>query len=56
MEINECGMKGVQVKITELEKRKNDFAHAWKNSPDHQINNLPYFELVYDKTIEVLEI
>ena len=54
MEINECGMKGVQVKITELEKRKNDFAHAWKNSLNHQINNLPDFELVYDKTIEVL--
>ena len=54
MEINEYGIKGVQVKIIELEKRKNDFAHAWKNSLDHQINNLPDSELVYDKIIGVL--
>ena len=39
---------------TELEKRKENFAHAWKNSLDHQINNLPDFELVYDKIIGVL--
>ena len=39
----------------ELEKRKNDFAHAWKNSLNHQINNLTDFNPVYDKTIEVLE-
>ena len=54
MEINECGIKGVQVKIIELEKRKNDFANAWKNSLNHQLKNLPNFNLVYDKTIEVL--
>ena len=54
MEIVECGMKGVQVKIIELEKRKDDFAHAWKNSLNHQINNLSDFDPVYDKIMEVL--
>jgi hypothetical protein len=48
-------MKCVQVKIKELEKRKNDFAHAWENSLNHQLKNLPDFNFVYDKIIKVLE-
>ncbi len=56
MEIAECRIKGVKVKITELEKRKNDFAYAWKNSLNHQLKNLPDFELVYDKIMQILQV
>ncbi|MCK4652887.1 MAG: nucleotidyl transferase AbiEii/AbiGii toxin family protein [Candidatus Cloacimonetes bacterium] len=47
--------KKVKIDLSSLEKRKNDFAHAWKNSLNHQINNLPDFELVYNKTINILK-
>lgn len=47
-------VKNVEMDIEDLERRKNDFKMAWKNSLSHQLKELPEFEDVFFTVIQML--
>ena len=46
-----CEFKKVNIDISDLEDRREDFKNAWENSLRHQLKYVPDFEKVYKEVI-----
>jgi len=50
-----CNLKKVKLYIQSLINREDDFKNAWETSLNHQLKELPDFDEVFDKVVEMIK-